>query len=77
MPLKTIRSKADLAINGAPPAIEEPLQVGYPNINYCEAFLTRNNLAHDNQWLTKNRLEVPRLEYRGANKAFLLRPPVS
>lgn len=54
MPLKIIRSKADLAINGAPPAFAEPLHVGRPNICDREAFLRRMEQILDNQWLTNN-----------------------
>jgi dTDP-4-amino-4,6-dideoxygalactose transaminase len=54
VPTKTIRSKADLAINGAPPAFEQPLHVGRPNIGDREAFLQRVNQILDNQWLTNN-----------------------
>lgn len=51
---KVIRSKADLAINGAPPAFDQPLHVGRPNIGNREAFLQRVNQILDNQWLTNN-----------------------
>lgn len=45
MSTKTIRSKADLAINGAPPAFDQPLHVGRPNIGDREAFLQREWLS--------------------------------
>ena len=54
MPLKAIRSKADLAINGAPPAFDQPLHVGRPNIGDREEFLRRVGQILDNQWLTNN-----------------------
>lgn len=54
MASKTIRSKADLAINGAPPAFDQPLHVGRPNIGDRGAFLHRINQILDNQWLTNN-----------------------
>ena len=64
MPTKTIRSKADLAINGAPPAFEQPLHVGRPNIGDREAFLQRVNQILDNQWLTNNGPMVQEFEQR-------------
>lgn len=62
--MKTIRSKADLAINGAPPAFEQPLHVGRPNIRNREAFLQRINQILDNQWLTNNGPVVQEFERR-------------
>ncbi len=59
---KTIRSKADLAINGAPPAFEIPLHVGRPNIGNREAFLERVNQILDNEWLTNNGPMVQQFE---------------
>ena len=64
MPIKTIRSKADLAINGAPPAFDKPLHVGRPNIGDREAFLRRINQILDNQWLTNNGPMVQEFEQR-------------
>ena len=64
MPLKTIRSKADLAINGAPPAFTEPLHVGRPNIGDRAAFLQKVNQILDNQWLTNNGPMVQEFEKR-------------
>lgn len=64
MPTKTIRNKADLAINGAPPAFEKPLHVGRPNIGNREAFLQRVNKILDNQWLTNNGPMVQEFEQR-------------
>lgn len=51
---KIIRCKADLAIHGAPPAFDQPLHVGRPNVSDREAFLERVNQILDNQWLTNN-----------------------
>lgn len=68
MPLKTIRSKADLAINGAPPAFDQPLHVGRPNIGDREAFLQRVNQILDNQWLTNNGPMVQEFEQRVAER---------
>ena len=64
MPLKTIRSKADLAINGAPPAFDQPLHVGRPNIGNRDAFLHRVGQILDNQWLTNNGPMVQEFERR-------------
>lgn len=64
MSTKIIRSKADLAINGAPPAFAEPLHVGRPNIGDREAFLQRVNQILDNQWLTNNGPMVQEFEQR-------------
>jgi len=64
MPLKTIRSVADLAINGAPPAFDQPLHVGKPNIGDRDAFLQRVGQILDNQWLTNNGPMVQEFEQR-------------
>ncbi|MEO7200441.1 MAG: DegT/DnrJ/EryC1/StrS family aminotransferase, partial [Dokdonella sp.] len=64
---KIIRSKADLAINGATPAFEQPLHVGRPNIGDREAFLKRVNQILDNQWLTNNGPMVQEFEQRVAS----------
>jgi dTDP-4-amino-4,6-dideoxygalactose transaminase len=64
VPIKSIRSKADLAINGAPPAFDQPLHVGRPNIGDREAFLQRVNQILDNQWLTNNGPMVQEFEQR-------------
>jgi len=61
---KIIRDKTDLAINGAPPAFEQPLHVGRPNIGDREAFLQRVNQILDNQWLTNNGPMVQEFERR-------------
>ena len=62
--MKAIRTKADLAINGAPPAFSEPLHVGRPNIGNRGAFLQRVNQILDNQWLTNNGPIVQEFEQR-------------
>jgi dTDP-4-amino-4,6-dideoxygalactose transaminase len=64
VPTKTISSKADLAINGAPPAFDHPLHVGRPNIGDRAAFLERVNQILDNQWLTNNGPMVQEFEQR-------------
>lgn len=61
---KIIRSKAHLAINGAPPAFDQPLHVGRPNIGDREAFLARVNQILDSQWLTNNGPMVQEFEQR-------------
>lgn len=63
-PVKIIRSKADLAINGAAPAFKEPLHVGRPNLGDREAFIGLVNRALDNQWLTNNGPLVREFEAR-------------
>ena len=62
--MKSMRSPADLAINGSPPAFSEPLHVGRPNIGDREAFLARVNRILDNQWLTNNGPMVQEFEQR-------------
>ena len=69
MPNKTIRGKADLAINGAQPAFAEPLHVGRPNIGDRAAFLARVERILDNRWLTNNGPMVRELEQRSAGMA--------
>ncbi|WP_458071592.1 DegT/DnrJ/EryC1/StrS family aminotransferase [Rhodanobacter sp. BL-MT-08] len=64
MSSKVIRSRADLAINGAQPAFEQPLHVGRPNIGDRDAFLQRVNQILDNQWLTNNGPMVQEFEQR-------------
>lgn len=51
---KTIRTPQDLAINGAPPAFEQTLHVGHPNIGSRTAFLKYANDIFDRRWLTNN-----------------------
>jgi dTDP-4-amino-4,6-dideoxygalactose transaminase len=67
VPSKTIRSKADLAINGAAPAFDELLHVGRPNLGDREAFLQRVNRILDNQWLTNDGPMVREFEQRIAD----------
>lgn len=54
MTTKNIHNKADLAINGAPPAFQAPVHVGRPNVGDRSAFLANVNRVLDNQWLTNN-----------------------
>jgi len=63
-PRKIIRSKDDLAINGAPPAFAETLHVGRPNIVNRAGFLQRVDQVLDNNWLTNNGPLVQEFERR-------------
>jgi len=65
--MKTIRSRADLAINGAPPAFSSPMHVGRPNISDRTDFLDRVATVMDNQWLTNNGPMVQEFERRIAD----------
>lgn len=62
--MKTIRTAADLAINGAPPAFDEPLHVGRPNIGDQKAFLRKAESILESRWLTNNGALVQELEQR-------------
>ena len=64
VPLKVIRTKADLAIRGAPPAFDEPLHVGRPNIVNRDAFLRSIGEILDRHWLTNNGPVVQEFERR-------------
>lgn len=63
---KVIRSKADLAINGASPAFDKPLHVGRPNVNDRKAFIERANTILDRCWLTNDGPMVREFEARVA-----------
>jgi dTDP-4-amino-4,6-dideoxygalactose transaminase len=52
--MKKIKSRSDLAINGAPPAFAQSLHVGRPNIGDRDAFMRRVGQILDNHWLTNN-----------------------
>lgn len=65
--MKNIQSKEDLAINGAPPAFEEPLHVGKPNIGNREDFKKYVDEIFDRGWLTNNGTMVQELEQRIAD----------
>ncbi|HED15614.1 MAG TPA: aminotransferase class I/II-fold pyridoxal phosphate-dependent enzyme [Gammaproteobacteria bacterium] len=64
--MKTIKTKQDLAINGAAPAFEEPLHVGCPNIGSREGFLKYAGEIFDRRWLTNNGPLVQEFEQRVA-----------
>lgn len=51
---KVLRSAADLAVNGAPPAFAEPLHVGRPNIASQARYLELVGRMLDNRWLSNN-----------------------
>lgn len=65
--MKQIHSLKDLAINGAPPAFEELLHVGRPNIGSYEAFLKYAEDIFNRRWLTNNGPLVQEFEQRVAN----------
>ncbi len=60
--LKQIRSRADLAINGAAPTFVQPLHVGRPNIGDREMFMKLAGDMLDRRWLTNNGPFVEELE---------------
>ena len=61
---KRIQGPADLAINGAPPAFDEPLHVGRPIIGDRDAFLEYVEGILSRRWLTNNGPLVLQLERR-------------
>jgi dTDP-4-amino-4,6-dideoxygalactose transaminase len=65
---KTIRSSGDLAINGAPPAFDETIHVGRPNIGSRDALLRHISDICDRRWLTNNGPLVQELEARIAQR---------
>ena len=62
--MKQIRSAADLAINGAPPAFDQPLHVGRPNIGDHDRFLAMAREMLGRRWLTNNGPLVQEFESR-------------
>ena len=65
--MKPILKLQDLSINGAPPAYEQQLHVGRPNIGNREAFLKYAVEIFDRGWLTNNGPLVQELERRIAS----------
>ncbi len=65
--MKQINSKDDLAINGAPPAFDEKLHVGRPNIGNKDEFLKYVDQIFDSKWLSNNGPLVQQLEQRIAD----------
>ena len=66
--MKSIRTRGDLAINGAPPAFAEPLHVGRPNLGDRESLLRYTAEIYDRRWLTNNGPLVQELEARIAQR---------
>lgn len=62
--MKNIKSKLDLAINGAPPAFAQPLHVGRPNIGDRDNFMRLAGEIFDRRWLTNNGPLVQDVERR-------------
>ncbi|MFH0934467.1 MAG: DegT/DnrJ/EryC1/StrS family aminotransferase [Pseudomonadota bacterium] len=52
--MKTVTQKSDLAINGAPPAFEQFLHVGRPNVGNKEELLQALGDIVDRNWLTND-----------------------
>lgn len=65
--MKVIDSSKDLAINGAPPAFDDVLHVGKPNIGDREMFLAYANEMFDRGWLTNNGPLVQQFEKQVAD----------
>lgn len=65
--VKKISNPRDLAINGAPPAFEEPLHVGRPNIGNRQQFLGLVGEMLDRRWLSNNGPFVQEFEKRVAD----------
>lgn len=66
--MKSICSRKDLAIHGAPPAFDQPLHVGRPNLGSREALLRHTSEIYDRRWLTNNGPLVQQLEQRIARQ---------
>jgi dTDP-4-amino-4,6-dideoxygalactose transaminase len=66
--MKSIRTPADLAINGAVPAFAAPLHVGRPNLGDRAALLRHTGDIYDRRWLTNNGPLVQELEARIAQR---------
>jgi dTDP-4-amino-4,6-dideoxygalactose transaminase len=65
--MKRILAPQDLAINGAPPAFEQQLHVGRPNIGSREAFMKYVGDIFDRRWLSNNGPMVQEFEKRIAD----------
>lgn len=66
VPTKRIRTRADLALNGAPPAFAEPLHVGRPNIGNCKQFHELMEVMFERGWLSNDGPLVQKFERRVA-----------
>lgn len=65
--MNILRSAADPAINGAPPAFAEPLHVRRADIGNRDAFLALAGDILDNRWLTNKRADGAGFERRIAS----------
>lgn len=65
--MKPIHKSQDLAINGAPPAFDELLHVGRPNIGSRDAFMKHVDKIFENRWLSNNGPMVQEFEQRVAD----------
>lgn len=65
--MKHVRTIRDLAINGAPPAFDQPLHVGRPNIGSREAFMKYAGEIFDRRWLSNNGPMVQEFERKVAD----------
>lgn len=64
--MKPIRNQQDLALNGAPPAFDEQLHVGRPNIGSREAFQRYVDDIFERRWLSNDGPMVQEFERRVA-----------
>jgi len=64
--MKQIRSRDDLAINGAAPIFVEPLHVGRPNVGSRETFMRLVGEMFDRRWFSNNGPLVQEFEQRVA-----------
>jgi dTDP-4-amino-4,6-dideoxygalactose transaminase len=62
--IKAIQCHADLAINGAPPAFEEMLHVGRPNMGDRDAFMRHVEDIFERRWLSNDGPLVQEFEAR-------------
>ncbi|MCI5165244.1 MAG: aminotransferase class I/II-fold pyridoxal phosphate-dependent enzyme [Candidatus Electrothrix sp. GM3_4] len=65
--MKPLNSYQDLAINGAPPAFDQPLHVGRPNIGSYEKFIEYTKDIFSRNWLSNNGPLVQEFEHRVAD----------
>jgi dTDP-4-amino-4,6-dideoxygalactose transaminase len=65
--MKPIRQQADLAINGASPAFDDPLHVGRPNMGDRDAFMRHVGDIFDRRWLSNDGPLVQEFERRVAD----------
>jgi dTDP-4-amino-4,6-dideoxygalactose transaminase len=64
--MKTIRTRADLAIHGAAPAFEEALHVGRPNMGDRDAFMRHVEDIFERRWLSNDGPLVQEFEQKVA-----------